>query len=210
MNTLKLSTLPLAVMIWLYFSPKNTTNIVLKEKNENQEHINSSLSFNNYWFDGKAELSSYNLKQARYGEIHDGEATIIFVTEPFSKSKQVKLDNGNQQRDKVDVLKMNFMRKFNTGLYPYSTMLSAFNHTRNNQLVKVTNSTQEWCGHVFIQLNKEGKKLNYLGRSYFESEGDVDEELEAVLTEDELWNRIRLNPKKLFPEQLTYALIITT
>ncbi|MEM1407815.1 MAG: septum formation inhibitor Maf, partial [Bacteroidota bacterium] len=41
--------------------------------------------FNNYWYAGKAEITSYELKQSRYGEVHDGEAVLIFVTEPFSK-----------------------------------------------------------------------------------------------------------------------------
>ena len=60
-------------------------------------------AFNNYWYGGTAELSSFTLRQARYGEIHEGEAVLIFVTEPFSESKQVKLDNpAATPRDKVD------------------------------------------------------------------------------------------------------------
>ena len=49
--------------------------------------------FSRYWQQGKAELTSYTLEQARYGEIHQGEAVLVFVTEDLSKTKQVKLDN---------------------------------------------------------------------------------------------------------------------
>jgi hypothetical protein len=31
-------------------------------------------SFDNYWNQGKAEITSYDLHQARYGEMRDGEA----------------------------------------------------------------------------------------------------------------------------------------
>ncbi|MDP7238046.1 MAG: hypothetical protein QGI34_15090, partial [Candidatus Latescibacteria bacterium] len=41
-------------------------------------------SFGDYWYQGKAEITSYTLKQARYGEIHDGHVVLIFVTEDFS------------------------------------------------------------------------------------------------------------------------------
>ena len=46
-------------------------------------------NFNKYWYAGEAELNSYTLSQARYGENHEGEAVLIFVTEDFSKSKYV-------------------------------------------------------------------------------------------------------------------------
>ncbi|MEM6807488.1 MAG: septum formation inhibitor Maf, partial [Bacteroidota bacterium] len=53
----------------------------------------SSDDFQAYWYKGEAEISSYKLEQARYGEIHEGHSVLVYVTEDFSKSKQVKLDN---------------------------------------------------------------------------------------------------------------------
>ena len=47
----------------------------------------------NYWYQGKAELSTYDVEQERYGEMRKAEQVNIFVTEDFSKSKQVKLDD---------------------------------------------------------------------------------------------------------------------
>ncbi|MEL7005145.1 MAG: hypothetical protein AAFN93_20775 [Bacteroidota bacterium] len=157
--------------------------------------------FNDYWYSGKAEVSSYNLNQARYGELRNGKATLIFVTEPFSKSKQVKLDYpGRNSEDKVAVMKLNYVKKFLTGIYPYSMMLSTFtpvdSYNYPNTL-KVTMSNQEWCGHVFTQMNLEKNNYQANSFSYFESEGDQGFEVEKALLEDEIFNRIRLDYKAL-------------
>ena len=54
-----------------------------------------SEEFKEYWFAGKAEITSYKLEQARYGELRDGSAVLIYVTEPFLADKQVKADQSN-------------------------------------------------------------------------------------------------------------------
>ena len=157
--------------------------------------------FNGYWYAGEAEITSYKLEQARYGEIHSGEAVLVFVTEPFSKSKQVKLDNWrDESADNVSVMKLNMTKKFLTGIYPYSMMVSTFTPVSYDQypdLFKVTTSSQEWCGHTFMQLNHEEKNYRLRGFSYFESEGDFDFSVPTVILEDELWTRIRFNPESL-------------
>ncbi|TGE18660.1 hypothetical protein [Hymenobacter elongatus] len=155
--------------------------------------------FSTYWQQGKAELSSYTLEQARYGEIHQGEAVLVFVTEDVSRSKQVKLDNPSAApQDAVPVLKLNLNKKFNTGIYPYSILTSVFTPLdgRLNTL-KVTSSVQEWCGHAFTQLNLRPKSYALSQKSYFESEGDVEAKLALAPLEDGLWNRIRLDPATL-------------
>lgn len=162
-----------------------------------QSHWKLDPQFKSYWKDGKAEISSYELKQARYGEVHEGEAVLIYVLEPFSKKNQVKLDDWTNSEDREDVLKLNFVRKFETGIYPYSTMLSVFNSIETGHLKKLSSSIQEWCGQVYMQINYRGKKLFYQGRSYFETEGDQDKDFRKVLTEDELWNQIKLGPQSL-------------
>lgn len=162
---------------------------------------NPPVDFNSYWYAGEAELTSYELQQARYGEIHSGEAVLVFVTEPFSKSKQVKLDNWrDESSDNISVMKLNFNKKFLTGIYPYSMMSSTFTPVSADKypdILKVTTSSQEWCGHTFMQLNLDNKNYRLKGFSYFESEGDIDIEVEKVTLEDEIWTRIRLNPEAL-------------
>ena len=163
----------------------------------------SQSKFADYWYQGKAELTSYDLQQARYGEIHPGEAVLVFVTEPFSRSKQVKLDGPSaSSNDKVSVFKMNMTRKFFTGIYPYSMMTSAFSpidRSIDPHALKITTSSQEWCGHTFTQLNLRGKNYQFQQFSYFESEGDEKRQLKEALAEDDLWNLIRTNPG-LLPE----------
>ena len=70
--------------------------------------------FNRYWQQGKAELSRYQLTQARYGNLNRGELILITVTEPFNADKQVKSDSlsGAAVRH---VLKAQTMRRFTTG-----------------------------------------------------------------------------------------------
>ncbi|WP_235298524.1 hypothetical protein [Portibacter marinus] len=150
-----------------------------------------------YWYSGVAELSGYDLEQSRYGEIHKGSATMIFVTEPFSRKKQVKLDNpGPAGSDKVSVLKLNFTRNFLTGIYPYSLMTSVFNPVNTDEYqnaLKLTMSGQEWCGQVFLQLNKDGGQFDVKSYSYFESEGDEFFSVNGAYLEDELYNLIRFD-----------------
>lgn len=161
----------------------------------------SNPSFNDYWYSGNAEIASYSLEQSRYGELHSGNAVLIFVTEDFSKLKQVKLDYPSKnEEDKVSVLKLNFTKKFNTGIYPYSMMLSTFTPVESSRYpnaLKTTMSSQEWCGHVFSQMNLGDDHYDLSSYSYFESEGDTEIEAPAIILEDEIWSRIRLDYKSL-------------
>lgn len=154
--------------------------------------------FKKYWYSGNAEITTYKLEQARYGEFHKGYAVLIFVTEDFSKNKQVKLDNPSANKDDaVKVLKLNLIKKFNTGIYRYSIMESVFtpvNAKNNPNTLKLTSSSQEWCGNVFTQLNLDDNNYNLELFSYFESEGDKKYKIEKTFLEDEIFTRIRLNP----------------
>jgi hypothetical protein len=156
--------------------------------------------FGRYWYQGKAELTRYELNQARYGEMHQGEAMLIFVTEPFLPDKQVKIERGDPSKG-VTVLKLNSVRKFFTGIYPYSLMTSTFtpvsSSTKGTRTLKVASSSQEWCGQTFTQLNLRGGRYEGVLRSYFEDEGDRAFGFEAAWLEDELWTRIRLAPETL-------------
>lgn len=172
-----------------------TTSVSQNKKAEPPE------GFNMYWYAGEAEITSYELEQARYGEIHKGTSVLVYVTEPFSKNKQVKLDDWrDQSEDNVSVIKLNMTKKFLTGIYPYSMMMSTFTPVSYDQYpktLKVTTSSQEWCGHTFMQINMEDQKYRLRGYSYFESEGDVDVRINGVVLEDELWSTIRLDPALL-------------
>jgi hypothetical protein len=158
-----------------------------------------SQEFHDYWHAGKAEISSYNLIQSRYGETRKGKAVMIFVTEDFSKKLQVKLDDPGR-RNKVNVLKLNFTKNFITGIYPYSLMLSVFtptDHERDPSSLKAAMSSQEWCGQIYTQLNLRGNRYAVKSHSYFEQEADEQFSVRQAFLEDEVWNLIRVDHTSL-------------
>jgi len=170
-----------------------------KEPNkiENQSFTKENLSqeFKDYWYASEAEITSYKLEQARYGEIREGKAVLIYVTEDFLPNKQVKADN--YSANNIPVLKLNSTKKFNTGIYPYSIMQSTFYPVSNNKhAIKVSSSMQEWCGHVYTQLNNKND-FEIMSHSYFEGEADQNLKLEKAVLENELWTQLRINPKSL-------------
>jgi len=165
------------------------------------EESHDSREFKDYWYVGKAEITSYELQQARYGERHSGNAVLIFVTEDLSLNKHVKLDNPiRDKEDAVKVLKLNFIRKFNTGIYQYSMMDSLFTPINIRDYpysLKETLSAHEWCGNWFMQLNLRDDEYRVRLNSYFESEGDREFTLKKAFLEDEIWTRIRIQPSSL-------------
>ena len=167
------------------------------EASQSSRQVNFD-AFGDYWYQGKAELNSYDLEQYRYGEKRNGEAVLIFVTEDFLREKQVKLDNPQQnEADAQKVLKLNMTKNFVTGIYPYSMMLSTFTPVYDQMpAVKVTASVQEWCGQTYTQLNQQAGQYKVQLHSYFEQEGDRQLTINAR-AEDDIWNLIRLNPKEV-------------
>ena len=155
-----------------------------------------SADFKQHWFDGFAEINSYELVQSRYGEQRNGKAVLIFVTEDFLAAEQVKANQ--KSKTTIPVLKSNRTKSFLTGIYPYSIMSSSFSSLRKNHpLVKTVASIQEWCGQSYLQLNSKKEHHTLRSHSYFEGEADQALQLPKTFSEDEIWNLIRLNPKTL-------------
>jgi hypothetical protein len=127
-----------------------------------------------HWGDGRAEMNGYRLTQPRYGEKRRGTAVLIFVTEDFSDSLRVKADPGKHPKSDVyPVLKLNAVRDFQTGVYDYNVMTSTFARvSRGWPVVKVSFSSQEWCGHVFHQILPRAGRIAGTRHSYFDGEAD--------------------------------------
>lgn len=154
-----------------------------------------SIEFKDYWYAGDAEITSYQLEQVRYGEIRKGTAVLVFVTEDFLADIQVKADHYNEKN--TSVLKLNATKNFVTGIYPYSIMQSTFFPVSNDQhALKISASIQEWCGHVYTQLNNRDT-FEITSHSYFQGEADQDFNLEKTWTENELWTKLRIDPNGL-------------
>jgi len=164
-------------------------------KNESLPLLELSTDFKEYWFEGKAEITSYKLEQSRYGEPRSGTAVLIFVTEDFLPEAQVKADEKNDSN--IPVLKLNAVKNFNTGIYPYSIMQSTFYPlVDDSHALKVSASIQEWCGHMYTQLNNR-ENFEIISNSYFEGEADQNMELDKTWLENEVWTQLRINPDNL-------------
>lgn len=154
--------------------------------------------FGNYWYTDGAEISRFALTQARYGELHKGDATMVFVTEKLRSDIQIKADDPAD--GDLPVLKLNIQRKFYTGIYPYAVMTSVFSPVDIAicaEPAKITTSAQEWCGHVYTHMNLRGDAYKVAAYSYFEKEGDRTFSVAKSYSEDGLFNLIRLAPEKL-------------
>lgn len=127
--------------------------------------------FGSWWHDGKAELDGYRYTVQRYGHERSGRAVAVYVTEPFSRARHVKLDDpARAPDDAVDVLKLNLMRDFQTGIYDYHTMLSLFATSSDFTPLKIAFTSSEWCGQVSEELHVIGRQLRQRVASYFEGE----------------------------------------
>ncbi len=153
-------------------------------------------TFDSYWYQGKAELTRYALRQSRYGDVHDGEAVLIFVTEDFLPKLQVKHEGG-ESADAISVLKVNAYRRFYTGIYPYTVMTSSFTPAAGSPTLKLSNTVQEWCGQVYSQINRRDDGIHTLMHSYFQGEADQKTVLPAATLEDGLWAQVRIAPDRI-------------
>jgi hypothetical protein len=183
-------TLPLLLFILLISCQTENKSI-----DDNFEKRNLSTEFKSYWYDGNAELTSYDLEFYRYGEKRQGKAMLIFVTEDFLEEAQVKANSKSETTHSV--MKLNSTKKFNTGIYPYSIMQSAFFPLGEKRpLLKLTSSVQEWCGHSYAQLNHRGD-FQLETHSYFEDDADSTFTLKPNLSENQIWIQLRIDPKEL-------------
>lgn len=134
-------------------------------------------SFGAHWYDGQAELASYDVSLERYKERRAGTAVLIFVTETTSNAKRVKVNKLKAGSvDQFPVMKLNLMLDFPTGIYDYNVMQSTFVSLAHaagvapGNVTKSNFSSQEWCGHVFEQFVPRGKRVVHSVKSYFEDE----------------------------------------
>jgi hypothetical protein len=150
--------------------------------------------FGSYWHDGKAELDGYRYTLTRYGQLRRGQAVTVYVTEPFSRSKNVKVNDASRNpADTFDVLKLNLVRDFQTGIYDYNTMSSLFVRSADFDPVKVSFSSTEWCGNVYEELRITPRLISQTLASYFEDESGTRQERRPPggILEEDLFVRLR-------------------
>ena len=157
--------------------------------------------FYQHWGDGRAEVSSYDVVESRYGELRSGYGVLVYVTEDVDRNTLIKVESQRSPDDRIYTLKLNNVLKFTTGIYDYSVMTSVFSAVEGSrrpfELKKITLSAQEWCGHVFeeVRFDEDGRIRGDLN-SYFEREGKQQYQLygadeERFFSEDHLLIAIR-------------------
>jgi hypothetical protein len=178
-----------------------------KDSNATSGALIADDAFWKLWGDGQGEVSSYDLTFPRYGELRQGTAVLIFVTEPFSKEARVKADPGKHAKsDEFPVMKLNRILDFATGIYDYNLMTSTFialapvNDFPAGSPTKVSFTGQDWCGHVYRQLLFDANGIRSMSHSYFDGEGDEERALDRKqngLAEDAilLWARGFVEPR---------------
>lgn len=192
--------LPIVLVLAVVFAVAMKATIFQKHPSTTATQEALPKSFTDYWFAGKAEISSYRLEQAQYGALNPGSAVLIFVTEDFRTDTQVKSESPETRDRSTPVLKTNLVRKCLTGIYDYAMFTSVFTPVETAKFprtLKASTSVQEWCGHSYMQLNLRTMGYAVSSRSYFEKEATEDYQVGVTWLEDELWNRIRLAPDKL-------------
>ncbi len=160
----------------------------------------ADMRFDSYWYDGNAEISVYDLEEVRYDEVRKGKRIMVFVTEPLRRSTLIKPDTLISADERYDVIKLNDIRKFTTGIYDYSLMTSVFSCVKaydsiaEMMALKVSFGSQEWCGNVFEIIKWKNGSLKGNLYSYFESDGEpvlkFKEDMKPLF-EDNLWILIR-------------------
>jgi hypothetical protein len=160
----------------------------------------ASPAFWKVWGDGKAELSGYSVTTSRYGAPREGRVVLIYVTEPMDRRNWIKDDAGDvPPQERVNVLKLNHVLKFQTGIYPYSVMTSVFAPVdawaaERFAPAKIAMSAQEWCGHVYQKVIPAPEAFASELRSYFHADGDRDATVKTspgTLYEDALLIQLR-------------------
>src|SRR5215813_9191351 len=132
----------------------------------------SPTGFDAVWHDGRAELCGYRLTVDRYGKPRTGQAVLITVTEPFSRTRHVKVEDPSRAdpTDVLEALKLNLVRRFQTGIYDYHTMVSLFTDSMSLAPVKIAFSASEWCGQVYEETILDAGEARVSISSYFEDE----------------------------------------
>lgn len=190
-------TIRLIILLFMLLACGPKTATVQSQPEPKQPERNLSNQFKKYWFQGLAELNRYELIQNRYGQERRGEAVMVFVTEDFIQSTQVKKERPTTEPVEP-VLKLNLMKRFITGMYDYSMMTSVFTSLKTEgPALKITQSVQDWCGQQFSQMNRRNGQMQYQIRSYFQEPADIDKALMSVLSEEDLLLQLRIDPAKI-------------
>ncbi len=159
---------------------------------------------------GKAEVNIYEATLIKYGKPRQGTVTQIWVKEPWDAKRGIKW--GGQGPGDYEVIKLNHVVSYPTGMYRYEQMWSGFWKRDSGELLKFSLSHHEACGNTFKQARMKDGKAEYNHFSYFENEGDGRQDLvipPGAVFYDELPLKLRLLANTGLEEPVTVPLFPT-
>ena len=148
-----------------------------------------------HWFDGKAEVATYQATRDRYGAPRGFEMTVINVSEALDPARRVKDDGGQG----LPVIKTHVVYTMPTPNYDYHFASSTFTDRKNPFLLrKFVATSHEWCGITTKRIEPWHPRPELRYHSYFgdEASGQValDWPLEGGVLEEQLLLALRTLP----------------
>ncbi len=155
-------------------------------------HFDPEWAANSFWDDGQAEVARYEASRIIYGQDRPHEYVRVTVKEAFNEEFGVKTDNYDR-RDLFEVIKVNHFSRVPTQNYPYHYMTSLFvRRDQPTQLVKLVQSSQEWCGQTVKSFTREAGYFRWQYHSYWDGEGTGENQVKSdALFEDQLMHALR-------------------
>jgi len=125
------------------------------------------------WDDGRAEIDAYEATVRRYGIPRSLTAYLVVVKEDFSKTQLVKADPGHDPADLLTVLKLNHVINYQTGIYSYHQMASCFFDRGTMELVKLSLTSNEWCGNTYKEYTRRDGRGTLHVHTYWDNQAEA-------------------------------------
>ncbi len=135
--------------------------------------VAGAFAANALWDDGRAEIDAYDAALRRYGIPRTFTAYLIVVKEDLSRRQMVKADPDHDPGDLFTVLKLNHVINYQTGIYSYHQMASCFFDRSTMDLVKLSLTSNEWCGNTYKEYTRRGGKGELHVHTYWDNQAEA-------------------------------------
>ena len=125
------------------------------------------------WDDGRAEIDAYEATIKRYGILRSLTAYLVVVKEDLSKTQLVKADPGHDPGDLRTVLKLNHVLNYPTGIYSYHQMASCFFDRGTMDLMKLSLTSNEWCGNTYKEYTRRDGRGTLHVHTYWDNQAEA-------------------------------------
>lgn len=157
--------------------------------------------FAGYWSTSLTEVSTYELQQARFGNVYEGEAYLSFSQVVYSRARQIAAVNiDTLNKDQMKTLQLVGSRSYKCGnqWHALSQMVVMPQIFRDGPYaLKIAASVNDLNGISYAQLNLDANKYLLQVRNPDNREGDQNRVVQLTMTEDQIWCMMRIYPDSL-------------